>query len=170
MPSYGTKHDDGTITCYKCQVRQPISNFQTQYNGKYINTQCKKCVNKNHLANTYATEIGRFRERARSLRKRCKANGIPCDIDAEYLMELYKKQNGLCFYSDYPLQVLGRNLPKNQRVSLDKVIPELGYIKGNVVLCIDRINSMKYNATLEEMKKWMPGWYQRLADGGFISG
>jgi hypothetical protein len=29
---------------------------------------------------------------------------------------------------------------------------------------------MKYNATLEEMKKWMPGWYQRLVDGGFING
>lgn len=42
--------------------------------------------------------------------------------------------------------------------TLDKVIPELGYIPGNVVVMSKRANTLKSNGTLEEHKqlvKWM---------------
>jgi CTP:phosphocholine cytidylyltransferase-like protein len=37
-----------------------------------------------------------------------------------------------------------------------------GYIHGNVVFCCSRINMMKNNMTLDEMREWTPGWYQRV--------
>ncbi|MFF4026978.1 hypothetical protein ACFYY5_29420 [Nocardia elegans] len=54
----------------------------------------------------------------------------------------------------------GRNDPHS--CSVDKIIPELGYVEGNVVLLTKRINSVKYDLTLDEMKRWMPGWHRKL--------
>lgn len=36
--------------------------------------------------------------------------------------------------------------------SLDKIIPELGYVKGNIMVISMKANAMKYNASIEELK------------------
>ena len=36
--------------------------------------------------------------------------------------------------------------------SLDRIIPELGYVPGNVQVISNRANRIKYNATLEELE------------------
>lgn len=36
--------------------------------------------------------------------------------------------------------------------SLDRIIPELGYIKGNIMVISMRANAMKYSATIDELK------------------
>ena len=44
--------------------------------------------------------------------------------------------------------------------SLDRIIPELGYVKGNVRVISYRANTMKSNASLEDIKKlaaWLEG-------------
>ena len=43
-----------------------------------------------------------------------------------------------------------RNSPNNP--SLDKIIPEKGYIKGNVWVISNRANTLKNDATLQELK------------------
>ena len=57
--------------------------------------------------------------------------------------------------------VLGRGSNPNQ-LSVDRIIPELGYIKGNIVLCTQKVNLVKNNLTLREMSEWTPGWYGRV--------
>jgi len=37
-------------------------------------------------------------------------------------------------------------------------------VKGNVVLCVARVNTIKSDVSLNEMKLWMPGWYERIVD------
>lgn len=37
--------------------------------------------------------------------------------------------------------------------SIDKIVPELGYVKGNVKIISWRANDVKGNATIEELKK-----------------
>jgi len=37
--------------------------------------------------------------------------------------------------------------------SLDRVVPNLGYVKGNVHVISWRANSLKKNATIEELEK-----------------
>lgn len=47
-------------------------------------------------------------------------------------------------------------------ISIDKVIPEKGYISGNVVLCTNRFNTIKNNLSLEELNKYIPAFYDKI--------
>jgi len=42
--------------------------------------------------------------------------------------------------------------------SLDKIIPELGYVKGNIQVISHRANWIKSNATLDELKTIIANW------------
>jgi hypothetical protein len=46
----------------------------------------------------------------------------------------------------------GNGVVANNSPSLDRVIPELGYVKGNVEVISMRANRLKNDATLEEMR------------------
>ena len=39
--------------------------------------------------------------------------------------------------------------------TLDKIIPSLGYVKGNIVVVSQRANVVKGNSTYEELKSWV---------------
>jgi hypothetical protein len=70
----------------------------------------------------------------RSIRRSAKIRNLKLDIDKEYILKLYKKQKGLCYWykfkmepstiSRYPLQP-----------SIDRIDNKMGYTKDNVVLC-----------------------------------
>ena len=47
-------------------------------------------------------------------------------------------------------------------LSFDKIISEKGYTKENIVLCTYRANAVKQDLTLEEIKKWLPIWYEKI--------
>ena len=49
-------------------------------------------------------------------------------------------------------------------LSIDKISPEKGYIKGNVVLCTYKSNTIKTNLTLDEIRAWLPGWHKRILE------
>ncbi len=45
--------------------------------------------------------------------------------------------------------------------SVDRIIPELGYIKGNVIIVSLRANRIKHNATIQELKQ-IATFYENL--------
>ena len=50
--------------------------------------------------------------------------------------------------------MVGTNEKGNWRSpSLDRIIPELGYVKGNVVIVSFKVNRVKNNSSLEELTK-----------------
>lgn len=77
-----------------------------------------------------------------------------CNLTSDYLMELWKKQEGKCYYSGIKLDCIipayGKNkisksLCKINSPSLDRIYSDKGYIVGNVVWCSNVINTMKSN-------------------------
>ncbi len=50
--------------------------------------------------------------------------------------------------------------------SLDRIIPELGYIKGNIRVISLLANSMKWNATQEELESFCIGTLKQLGKWG----
>ena len=87
-----------------------------------------------------------------SYKGNAKKYGVPFDLDIEYLIELIEKQNRKCFYTGETLTMesnrgMGKRcitLPSNKnQASLDRLTPERGYIKGNVVWCGWLVNTCK---------------------------
>jgi hypothetical protein len=56
--------------------------------------------------------------------------------------------------------------------SLDRIFPELGYVKGNIVVISKKANAIKSNATAEEIEKvanWVKQWNRDTNNGADIS-
>lgn len=131
--------------------------------GPYKNSYCNTCKNKK-IFKAQRKNLSTFlRDRFNRLKLRCAKNKINCNIDENYLKFIFERQNGKCFYSDI---LINWSSPKNRKdsLSIDRIDSTKGYVKGNVVLTTRRINAMKLDATLDEMKIWMPDWYRRIVD------
>lgn len=89
-----------------------------------------------------------------SYRKTCKELGVECDIDADYLLELYHKQNGNCYYTSEKMEWnnygKGKGKQRKSTLSVDRLTPNLGYVKGNVALCTCSSNLSKTDRTESE--------------------
>ena len=120
---------------------------------------CKKCNNENCIEygrrKTKELDINfMFRARAASIKRDKKSLGIPVmEGLGPYLIELWNLQKGLCYYSELEMQLT--NYAKNRFfATVDRIIPELGYVRGNVALCCSIINKMKQDLTLKELDFW----------------
>lgn len=81
-------------------------------------------------------------------RQRAKKHGIACTIT---LADIFVPET--CPLLGIPLFVStdGHSLPNSP--SLDRIRPELGYVAGNVWVVSHRANSIKSNATTEELER-----------------
>lgn len=94
------------------------------------NEYTAKSVNKDPL-------IQRFKNCLAAAKKRAKQKNKDFDIDLNFLLELWKKQNGKCFYSGIDLKAhnYGEGYRHQDSISLDRINCHLGYTRDNVVLC-----------------------------------
>jgi hypothetical protein len=97
-----------------------------------------------------------LRQRATEITRRSKLKSLPCDKKMfQVLTEIYEEQNGLCYYTKIPLEVTGFHNNNPLCFVVDKIIPEKGYVKGNMVFCCNAINKIKSSFTIEELKHWV---------------
>lgn len=82
------------------------------------------------------------------IKSRCKKNGIPFDITAA---DLEKPTHCPVLGIELAYCEPSRHHTPNS-ASLDRIIPSLGYVKGNVIVVSWRANELKKDATLAEMK------------------
>ena len=85
-----------------------------------------------------------------NIRCRCKKDSIPFDVDIDYLMSI--------FPTSMKCPVLNINLEwgedggRDNSPSIDRIKPELGYIRGNLLFVSLRANRIKGNAHWMEVK------------------
>lgn len=160
--------DEIHVKCSKCSKVMLYTDLELiRPNGKYPSriSYCRGCRTKQIIKNNKSSLESHLANRARGVRTRAKTKGYPCDLTTKYLMELYREQNGKCFYTDDIMAVPDEgNMESTSRLrlSIDKIVPVLGYVQGNIVLCTVRSNTIKGDLTMEEMKVWLPSWYERL--------
>lgn len=169
---------DGTKYCYKCQTRKQLEFFHkdSTVSGGYSKV-CKECyaervgvvnygykpVNRRTIkkSRTMVRSTKKdglevfLNKRQQSLKHRHKnKNMLEYNLPEGYLLELYKKQNGKCYYSGLQLDYKSPKLSPFS-ISVDKLDPQNGYTVGNLVLCTHSMNSMKLNMTLGEFKEYL---------------
>jgi len=92
-----------------------------------------------------------------SLRERTKKYNLPkSNIDLEYLKSIYPKDNKCPLLNIEMKKGVKCLMPYSP--TLDRIIPELGYVKGNVMFISHRANTIKNNLTLDEMKLLLFNW------------
>jgi len=96
----------------------------------------KKC----YVANSVRDEYTPFRPLLRSCKKRLAPN--TCDIDLEYLKQLWESQNGKCAITGVDLS-LKKNYNKNFQASIDRIDNSIGYKKGNIRFTSVSVNWVK---------------------------
>lgn len=170
--------------CNKCKKELPLSDFYFRNDRNITVARCKKCCyldNKKTWAGLTDSERERRVESAQkwkddqitngnfrvyltakmaSYKQHAKKKNIPYNLTVQYLIDLFEKQNRLCYYTGKPLVIrTNRGLGEecinfantHYQASLDRLIPKLGYIEGNVVWCGWLVNTCKNLLTEDQL-------------------
>lgn len=122
---------------------------------------CKSCNNKR--SSDYYKELKtnnlieyQLRQRSSELTRRAKLKKLPYEKKMfKVLMELWNHQNGLCFYTKEKMDLDGFSTDNPRCFVVDRLIPENGYTKENMVFCCNAVNRIKSSFTIEELKWWV---------------
>jgi len=83
-------------------------------------------------------------------RRRAKVKGLPFDITEEdIVIPTHCPYTGIELSTHVP-----RGHSRETIMSLDRIVPELGYIKGNIEVISHLANTMKSNATVEQLQSF----------------
>lgn len=161
------KIGENKARCSKCKQIKNISEFSfdsSKQKKHFMLSYCKECKKKRVNKNLNSS-IDRFLQfRLSSLKVACKRRDIYIKMSVSEVIDLYKKQEGLCLYTGQELE-WGCGKGKNKRsLSFDRIVPSLGYIPTNVVLCTVQSNLVKNDLSLEEMEQWLPSWYEKIKE------
>jgi hypothetical protein len=148
-----------TKVCKDCSTSKPVDEFYFNKTLKSYSSYCKICqVNRKKQSQKIRskTKDGHLYLYLEGARKRAKDKKLECDLDVDYLKSIATDKcpifNVKFIWGRY--NVRGINTP-----SLDRVFPELGYIKGNVRFISTRANTIKNNITnpktLYKVADWM---------------
>ena len=145
---------EGMKACNGCQQLLPFSEFGKDKNRwKGLSDRCKPCrkeYSKYHYDKWFRSHAeARLFSAARS---RARRNGIPFSITIDDIVIPEK-----CPVLEIPLYREGGKFKYNTP-SLDRFIPSLGYVPGNVQVISWRANWLKNDATADELEKvarWM---------------
>lgn len=135
----------------------PVADFHPSKASKSgLQSRCKVCA----AEQKRARRLRRKKEAPRQLwvenainrvRRRAKADGYESDLTDTCLQRLLMIQGTACAYCLKPFEFTEEQ--GEDCASVDKVIPEVGYKKGNVVIACSRCNRIKSDATLTELEQ-----------------
>ena len=132
--------------CARCGHDLPTKEFYpSKTNRSGFTSWCRDCwsaYSKTVARKTYTTLKGQLRHRAKAARARAVRFQLPFNIDADYLLELWEKQDGKCALSGIPFVLSDGSGSRKQpfRPSVDRIRPTRGYVRGNVRLVATIVN------------------------------
>lgn len=98
-------------------------------------------------------------------RCRAKKNNLPFNLTIEYLESIaYDACPIFKIPFEWGQSGLGKGKTKQNCPTLDRIIPDKGYIVGNVAFISSRANRIKDNGTMEELYKIADWIWQHIND------
>ena len=155
--------------CTQCLVVKPAASFYWKDGKRRLSSRCRECKARNHKENparncersrdyykaNREAVLGRDKAARRAniapeliggAKRRAKRYGLPFDVT---LADITVPD--VCPVLGIALAVNdGRCGPNSP--TLDRIVPALGYVKGNVIVISHRANTMKSDATLDELR------------------
>jgi len=100
-------------------------------------------------------------QRYNALRVNANKKNVPFEISKEYLAKLFEEAPNKCPILGIELKVNdyspgakdNKGDFRNNSYSVDRIVPELGYIEGNLIIVSDLANRIKNSATPDQVLK-----------------
>lgn len=155
--------------CKEVKLFHDFSKDNTKKNG--YRSHCKSCrkeAQKKYQGDNSKNRVEYFRKYyfekpegvvLNNIKQRAKIKNVPFDITIEDIPWVTH-----CPVFGWELKRGKGSGPRRQSPSVDRVIPELGYVKGNIQVMSSKANSMKQDATPEELlmfADWILKTYQK---------
>ena len=166
QPSF---NEIGNLKCYKCNEYLPIDNFhknKAQKHRKGLANDCKICDKERkkikQIKDQTRDPIYYLKAIFYSLKTGAKKRKLDFNIVIKDLIDIYTKQNGLCFITNEKMTHLrgkGR-IPTN--ISVDRIDCTKGYYKDNIRLVCIAVNKMRQEFNDKELILWC----QKIINGG----
>jgi len=157
----------GKKKCNRCKDILDVCHFREIKKGEYeykkYNSFCNFCDAKRtaiYKNKKIETIDGKIHFLMNNLNRRVRDKDLECDVDKEFILNLWEKQQGKCFYTGIQME-FGQHKEKKDLyntnfnvVSIDRFDSSKGYTKDNTVLCCWGVNNMKQQMSYEELLKW----------------
>ena len=146
--------------CTKCGETKPVSEFRRNKTTKDgFSFECKACFAV-YLKGFYMRRP--FYNSFKNAQKRAATRDLPFSITEEYLESIW---TGVCpvFQTRLNLPSHGGTKLSPAKPSLDRLVPDKGYVPGNVIWISQRANQMKNDGTSEELFK-VAEWLQQAEE------
>lgn len=151
------------MSASKC--RQQINKKWKKNHPEYMKNYLKKYRARNGPSNQTSNFISEYRKMGRCYkvatisRIKCVSHkkNIPFDLTIDDLII-----PEYCPILGVKLEVaVGKNGNKDNSPSIDRIIPELGYVKGNIIIISNKANRIKSDSNLDELLK-VANFYKNL--------
>lgn len=158
-----------TKTCIVCDVilvegtKKEGGNWFKSNKENYIN-KCNKCfqlknreLKKKQRKEKQVGDARHLNDMRQSAKERAKKHNVPCNLRVKDLREIMTDKCpilGIKFELNKQGQDWGKGKGKNNwqnSPSLDRIVPEKGYVKDNVIIVSLMANSIKNQATPEQI-------------------
>lgn len=140
-------------TCKSCGVNKPIDQYYSNRRG--LHSVCRPCyIKRNSAYQAKYRSKNRFAIRVRSCKSRSREKQLPFNLTSKHLKGIW---TGVCPAFGVPLNINSLRGSEGH-AQLDRIIPDLGYIQGNVVWLSERANRIKDDASIEDLErliKWL---------------
>jgi hypothetical protein len=139
--------------CIQCDAELVEGTNWYRSSAKLSKHVCNSCLSEARRKRRHQSPAKALREGARY---RATRDNLPFDITEEDIII-----PAVCPVLGIPLeQNLGGKITDNSP-TLDKIVPSKGYVKGNITVMSWRANSLKKDASFEEIRK-LYEWTQRV--------
>lgn len=138
--------------CRICKIEKDESEF---HNGRKPEHRCKECKKILHRER-YQSQW--FRMYCLVKKSDCKRKNIVFELTPEYLENIW---TGVCPIFGVEVERASAGRGSHHSAHLDRINPDGGYVEGNVAWISGRANRIKYDATIQELRK-IADWMERV--------
>jgi len=144
------------LECRTCKITKSLSNFIERENTYPMwLTECRDCLNLREQTATLKRKQTRglewnIKKYIVRIKRRAKSKEIEFDLDIDYLVSLWNKQNGLCWYTKREMNFTTHS---PELFSLDRKDSNLGYTKDNVIWCCWTVNDIKADISIKDLSE-----------------
>ena len=155
---------DNERVCSTCGTSKQLEDFP-EYKAGHRKKVCKVCnenTRRKRIGATYESYLDLICKQSKSKNRK---KDVLFTIDTEHLCGVWAAQQGRCALSGVMMthhkDGLGR---KDFNASMDRIVPEYGYVPGNVQLVCDRVNTMRHTLSMDMFYWWIKCIHEHSCD------